>query len=390
MPVNNSIAAFAEEMTEWRRDIHAHPELRFEEFRTAETVAKKLEEWGLEVHRGIAGTGVVGVLRSGNSGRTIGLRADMDALPMPEETGLPHASTIPGKMHACGHDGHTTMLLGAAKYLAETKNFDGTVHFLFQPGEEGGAGARIMIEEGLFERFPCDSVYGIHNDPGLKLGETSVVAGPILAASDGVIITVHGRGGHAARPHIALDPILVGAQIVVAIQGIVARRVDPLDSAVISLCQFHAGTANNVIPNTATVSGTVRTLRPETRDEMERLITQIAKATAAMYDAEATVEYRRGYPPTVNHEAETERAALAAAKVMGADKVIRKRPPAMGAEDFSYMLIERPGCFLKLGQAAADKGGVPVHNTKYDFNDDALPIGASFFAAIVEQELARG
>jgi amidohydrolase len=390
MPVNNSIAAFAEEMTEWRRDIHAHPELKFEEFRTSDLVAKKLAEWGVEVHRGLAGTGVVGVLRNGNSGKSIGLRADMDALPMPEETGLPHASTIPGKMHACGHDGHTTMLLGAAKYLAETKNFDGTVHFLFQPGEEGGAGARIMIEEGLFDRFPCDSVYGIHNDPGLKLGETSVVAGPILAASDGVIITVKGRGGHAARPHMALDPILAGAQIVVAIQGIVARRVDPLDSAVISLCQFHAGTANNVIPNTAVISGTVRTLRPETRDEMERLITQIAKATAAMYDAEAIVEYRRGYPPTVNHEAETERAALAAAKVMGADKVIRKRPPAMGAEDFSYMLIERPGCFLKLGQAAADKGGVPVHNTKYDFNDDALPVGASFFAAIVEQELGRG
>ena len=390
MPVNNSIAAFAEEMTAWRRDIHAHPELRFEEHRTSDLVARKLAEWGIEVHRGIAGTGVVGVLRSGNSGRSIGLRADMDALPMPEETGLPHASTIPGKMHACGHDGHTTMLLGAAKYLAETKNFDGTVHFLFQPGEEGGAGARIMIEEGLFQRFPCDSVYGIHNDPGLNLGETSVVAGPILAASDGVVITVQGRGGHAARPHLSLDPILVGAQIVVAIQGIVARKVDPLDSAVISLCQFHAGTANNVIPNTAVISGTVRTLRPETRDEMQRLITQIVQSTAAMYDAEAVVEYRRGYPPTVNHEAETERAALAAAKVMGVEKVIRKRPPAMGAEDFSYMLIERPGCFLKLGQAAADKGGVPVHNTKYDFNDDALPIGASFFAAIVEQELPRG
>ena len=390
MPVNNSIAAFANEMTEWRRDIHAHPELRFEEFRTSETVARKLAEWGIEVHRGIAGTGVVGVLRNGNSGRSIGLRADMDALPMPEETGLPHASTIPGKMHACGHDGHTTMLLGAAKYLAETKNFDGTVHFLFQPGEEGGAGARIMIEEGLFDRFPCDSVYGIHNDPGLKLGETSVVAGPILAASDGVTITVQGRGGHAARPHMSLDPIVVGAQIVVAIQGIVARKVDPLDSAVISLCQFHAGTANNVIPNTATISGTVRTLQPGTRDEMQRLITQIARNTAAMYDAEAVVEYKRGYPPTVNHEAETERAALAAAKVMGEDKVIRKRAPAMGAEDFSYMLLERPGCFLKLGQAAADKGGVPVHNTRYDFNDDALPVGASFFAAIVEQELLRG
>ncbi|WP_421995909.1 M20 aminoacylase family protein [Roseococcus sp.] len=390
MPVNNSIAAFAEEMTEWRRDIHAHPELLFEEHRTAETVATKLAEWGIEVHRGIAGTGVVGVLRSGNSGRTIGLRADMDALPMPEETGLPHASTVPGKMHACGHDGHTTMLLGAAKYLAETKNFDGTVHFLFQPAEEGGAGAKVMIEEGLFERFPCDSVYGVHNDPGLKLGEISAVSGPILAASDRVTLTVKGRGGHAARPHMSLDPILIGAQIVVAIQGIVARRVDPLDSAVISLCQFHSGTASNVIPDTATINGTIRTLRAETRDEMERLITQISQNMGAMYDAEVVVEYKRGYPPTVNHEAQTERAAIAAAKVSGADKVIRKRPPAMGAEDFSYMLIERPGCFLKLGQAGANKGGVPVHNTKYDFNDDLLPIGASFFATLVEQELPRG
>ncbi|WP_424812626.1 M20 aminoacylase family protein [Roseococcus sp. YIM B11640] len=390
MPVNNSIAAFAEEMTEWRRDIHAHPELLFEEHRTAELVAKKLEDWGIEVHRGIAGTGVVGVLRNGSSTRTIGLRADMDALPMPEETGLPHASKFPGKMHACGHDGHTTMLLGAAKYLAETKNFDGTVHFLFQPAEEGGGGARVMIEEGLFQRFPCDSVYGVHNDPGLKLGETSVVAGPILAASDRVTITVKGRGGHAARPHMSLDPIVTGAQIVVAMQGIVARRVDPLDSAVISLCQFHSGTASNVIPDTATINGTIRTLRAETRDEMERLITQIATNIGLANDAEVVVEYKRGYPPTVNHEAETERAALAAAKVMGTDRVIRKRLPAMGAEDFSYMLIERPGCFLKLGQAGADKGGVPVHNTKYDFNDDLLPIGASFFATLVEQELARG
>ncbi len=390
MPVNNSIAAFAEEMTEWRRDLHAHPELSFEEHRTAETVARKLEEWGIEVHRGIAGTGVVGVLRNGTSGRSIGLRADMDALPMPEETGLPHASTVPGKMHACGHDGHTTMLLGAAKYLAETKNFDGTVHFLFQPAEEGGGGARVMIEEGLFDRFPCDSVYGVHNDPGLKLGETAVVAGPILAAADRVTITVKGRGGHAARPHMSLDPILTGAQIVVAIQGIVARRVDPLDSAVISLCQFHAGTAGNVIPDTASINGTIRTLRPETRDEMERLITQISQNIAAMNDAEVVVEYKRGYPPTVNHEAETERAAMAAAKVMGADKVFRKRPPAMGAEDFSYMLIERPGCFLKLGQAGEEKGAVPLHNTKYDFNDDLLPIGATFFSTLVEQELPRG
>ncbi|MBY0336774.1 MAG: amidohydrolase [Acetobacteraceae bacterium] len=390
MPVINRIADFAPEMAEWRRTIHQHPEICYEEVKTSDLVAAKLAEWGIEVHRGIATTGLVGVLRNGSSGRSIGLRADMDALPMPEETGLSYASKVPGKMHACGHDGHTTMLLGAAKYLAETRNFDGTVHFIFQPAEEGGAGGKVMVQEGLFSRFPCDSVYGVHNDPELKLGECSVVAGPVLAASDRLEILVSGVGGHAARPHTTIDPVLVGAQIVVALQAIVARRVDPLDSAVISLCQFHAGTASNVIPETAEIKGTVRTLRPETQDEMERLITRIAEGTAAAHGAEARVTYRRGYPPTVNHAAETERAALAAAKVMGTERVIRDRLPKMGGEDFSFMLLERPGCFVNLGQADGAKGAVPVHNTKYDFNDDLLPVGASFFAALVEQELPRG
>jgi hippurate hydrolase len=389
MPVINRIAAFAPEMAEWRRTIHQHPETCFEEEMTSELVAQKLAQWGIEVHRGIAKTGLVGVLRNGSSGRSIGLRADMDALPMPEETGLPYASKVPGKMHACGHDGHTTMLLGAAKYLAETRNFDGTVHFIFQPAEEGGAGGKVMVDEGLFSRFPCDAVYGVHNDTELKLGECSVVAGPVLAASDRLEIHISGTGGHAARPHTTIDQVLVGAQIVVALQSIVARRVDPLDSAVISLCQFHAGTASNVIPETAEIKGTVRTLRPETQDAMERLITQIAEGTAAAHGAAARVIYRRGYPPTVNHAAETERAALAAAKVMGTERVIRQRLPKMGGEDFSFMLLERPGCFVNLGQADGAKGSVPVHNTKYDFNDDLLPVGASFFAALVEQELAR-
>jgi hippurate hydrolase len=390
MPVINRIAAFQPEMQAWRRDIHAHPELNYEEHRTSETVARLLASWGIEVHRGIATTGVVGVLRIGSSGRAIGLRADMDALPMPEETGLPHASTVPGKMHACGHDGHTAMLLGAAKYLAETKQFDGTVVFIFQPAEEGGAGGQRMVQEGLFKRFPVDAVYAVHNDPGTKLGEMTVVTGPVLAAADGLDIRVRGRGGHAARPHLAIDPVLVGAQIVVGIHQIVSRRVDPLDSAVISLCQFNAGSARNVIPDSAEIRGTVRTLLPRTQDAMERLITQAAKGIAALNDAEVEVDYQRGYPPTVNHAAETERAALAAAKVSGVERIIRDAPPVMGGEDFSFMLLERPGCFVRIGQADGAKGAVPVHNTKYDFNDDLLPIGASFFAQLVEQEMPRG
>jgi amidohydrolase len=314
----------------------------------------------------------------------------MDCLPMEEQNGFAHRSTIPGRMHGCGHDGHTATLLGAAKYLAETRNFDGTVHFIFQPAEEGGGGGRVMVEEGLFTRFPCDQVYGIHNDPTLPLGEASAVAGVILAASDRLEITVKGVGGHAARPHVTIDPVLVGAHIVVALQALVARRTDPLDSAVVSLTQFHAGSASNVIPDVAELKGTVRTLRPETRDMMERLITQVAQNTAAAHEAEAVVTYIRNYPPTVNHAAETERAALAASKVLGEGKVLRSRPPIMGAEDFSFMLLQRPGCFVKIGQQGADKGGVPVHHPRYDFNDDALPVGASFFATLVEQELPRG
>lgn len=390
MPIINRIADFHAEMTAWRQDIHAHPELCYEEHRTSEIVATKLAEWGIEVHRGLGATGVVGVLRSGSGGRAIGLRADMDALPMPEETGLPYASTVPGKMHACGHDGHTTMLLGAAKYLAETRNFDGTVVFIFQPAEEGGAGAKRMLEDGLLDRFPFDTVYGVHNASNLPLGEAAVVAGPVLAAADGVTIHVRGRGGHAARPHIGIDPVLVGAQIVVNLQALVARRVDPLDSAVLSLCQFHAGTASNVIPDTAEIRGTVRTLKAETRAEMERLITQIATGVGAMHDAEVTVTYRRGYPPTVNHANEAERAAKAVGQVLGGERVIRNRPPAMGAEDFAYFLLERPGCFVHLGQRDGERGKSPAHTTTYDFNDDLLPIGASFFSRLVEQELPRG
>ena len=389
MPIINRIAAFHPEMQAWRQDIHAHPELGYEEHRTSETVAKLLAGWGIEVHRGIAGTGVVGVLKNGDSSRAIGLRADTDAVPMPEETGLPYASANPGKMHACGHDGHTAMLLGAAKYLAETRAFDGTVVFIFQPAEEGGAGGQRMVQEGLFKRFPVDAVYGVHNDPNSPLGEMIAVTGPILAAADMLTIRIKGRGGHAARPHMAIDPILVGAQVVTGIHQIVSRRVDPLDSAVISLCQFNAGSAMNVIPEVAEIAGTVRTLRPKTQDEMQRLITQAATSIAALNDAVAEVDYQRGYPPTVNHAAETDRAALAAAKVMGKERVVRDRPPIMAGEDFSFMLLERPGSFVRIGQADGAKGAVPEHNTKYDFNDDLLPIGASYFSSLVEQELPK-
>jgi hippurate hydrolase len=390
MPIINRIADFAPEMTEWRQDFHRHPELGFQEFRTSDIVAAKLAEWGIEVHRNIATTGLVGVLRNGGSGRSIGLRADMDCLAMDEQTGAPYASASPGRMHACGHDGHTATLLGAAKYLAETRNFDGTVHFIFQPAEEGGGGGRVMVEEGLFERFPCDQVYGIHNDPGLPLGECTAVAGPILAASDRLAITVRGTGGHAAKPHLTIDPVMVGAHILVALQALVARRVDPLHSAVLSVTQFHAGSASNVIPDMAELKGTVRTLLPEVRDLMERLITQVAQNTAAAHEATAEVAYTRNYPPTVNHSEETARAALAAAKVLGGARVHRNLPPIMGAEDFSFMLLERPGAFVFMGQKGADKGGVPVHHPEYDFNDEMLPVGASYFATLVEQELRHG
>ena len=391
MPVLNRIADFTAEMTAWRRDFHAHPELGFQEERTSGIVAALLADWGIEVHRGIAGTGVVGVLRNGGSGRAIGLRADMDCLPMTERpTDRPHRSTAEGRMHACGHDGHTAMLLGTAKYLAETRNFDGTVHFIFQPAEEGGGGGRVMVEEGLFERFPCDQVFAIHNAPMLPLGEVAITGGPQLAAADGVTITIQGLGGHAARPQGAIDPVLIGSHIVVALQSLVARRTDPLDSAVVSICQFHAGSAGNVIPETAMLNGTIRTLKAETRAMMETLVRQVAENTAAAHGATAEVTFRHGYPPMVNDTEAAARAAEAAARVIEPARIRRDAPPQMGAEDFSYMLEKRPGCMIKLGQKAPDgRGGVPLHHPDYDFNDDAAPIGASLFAAIVEREMPR-
>ena len=390
MPIHNRIAAYAAEMTQWRQDIHAHPELAFQEHRTSDLVAAKLAGWGIEVTRGIAGTGLVGTLRQGNSARAIGIRADMDALPMPEANGFSHRSRSENRMHACGHDGHTTMLLGAARYLAETRNFDGTVHFIFQPAEEAGGGGEVMVNEGLFERFPCDMVFGAHNDTTIPIGQMTAITGVACANADDFWIRVHGRGGHAARPHCAIDPLVVGAHIVLALQSLVARRVDPLDSAVLSICQFHAGTVGNVIADEAVLNGTVRTFRADTRDAMQQMMGEVVANTARAHGAEAVLRYDRGYPSVINAPDAAECAARAGAKVLGEDRVIRELVPGMGGEDFAYMAQKVPGCFVRIGQADGARGSQPVHTVTYDFNDDILPIGASLWSTLVEQELPRG
>ncbi len=389
MPVHNRIAEFAADMADWRQDLHAHPELAFGEHRTGDVVAAKLAEWGIEVTRGIAGTGLVGTLRVGGSPRAIGIRADMDALPMPEANEVAYRSQFPGVMHACGHDGHTAMLLGAARYLAETRNFDGTVHFIFQPAEENGGGGEVMVKEGLFERFPCDMVFGCHNDTSLPVGQMMAVPGAVNANTDDFYIRVKGRGGHAARPHGGIDPVVVGAQIVLALQTLVSRRVDPLDSAVLSTCQFHAGTATNVIPDEALLSGTLRTLKPKTREEMQRLMGDLVQNIARANGAEAEFTVERGYPSVVNAPEAVERAARAGARLLGEGKVIGEGVPRMGGEDFSYMAQKVPGAFVRIGQADGAKGSQPAHTVHYDFNDDILPIGASLWATLVEQELPR-
>ncbi len=389
LPVHNRIADLAAEMTEWRRDFHAHPELAFAERRTSDLVAERLQSWGIEVTRGIAGTGLVGTLRQGGSTRSIGLRADMDALPMPEATGLPYQSQNPGRMHACGHDGHTTMLLGAAKYLAETRNFDGTVHFIFQPAEEEGGGGGVMVAEGLFDRFPCDMVFGAHNDPTLKLGVMAAIAGPVCANTDDFTIEIRGHGGHAAHPEATLDPVIIGAQIVLALQTLVSRRTSPTEPVVVSVCQFHAGSATNVIPDIALLNGTVRTLTPELRDTMQRLLREVVEGTARANGAEAAITYDPGYPGIINAAEPTERAARAATRLLGEGRVIREQPPSLGGEDFAYMAQAVPGCFVRIGMADGARGSTGLHNVRYDFNDDALPIGASFWASLIEQELAR-
>ena len=388
MSTSELLAPLHAEMTAWRQDIHAHPELGFQENRTAGLVAAKLEAFGFdEVHRGVGRTGVVGVLRAGKSGRSVGLRADMDALPILEVNRFGHCSVNKGVMHACGHDGHTAMLLGAARYLASTRRFDGVVNFIFQPAEEGLGGARAMIEDGLFDRFPCQAVFGMHNRPSLDIGRFAVRSGPMMAGGAFFDIRVTGKGAHGARPETSVDAALVAAQIAVTLQSIVSRNVAPIDTAVLSVTRIHAGDAYNVIPQTAELGGTVRAFSSEVMQLVERSMRRVAQATAAAFGATAEVDFRLLFSPTVNNPAEAEFAARICAELVGQDKVERNPPLIMASEDFSFMLEQVPGCYLNIGNGLAE-GGCEVHNPAYDFNDRALPLGAAFFARAVEAKLA--
>ena len=390
MPIVNRIAEFRDEMTAWRRDLHRFPELAFEEVRTSDFVADKLGEWGIEVRRGLAKTGVVGVVRGQrDSGRAIGLRADMDALPIQELNTFEHASRTSGKMHACGHDGHTTMLLGAAKYLAETRNFAGTVYLIFQPAEEHFGGGRAMVEEGLFKQCPVEAVYGLHNMPGVPLGEIAMRPGAAMAAADTFEIRLTGQGAHAAMPNRGVDPIVIAAQIVTALQTIASRRVDPVESAVLTVTQVHGGDTWNVIPETVTMRGTARTLVAPVRAQVQEALRRVVAGTAEAHGAQVEIDWNGGYPPTVNDAAATDFAARVAAEVVGGEKVTADAPPLMGAEDFSYMLQEKPGCYIWLGNGVGEKGGRGLHNPHYDFNDDAAALGASYWARLVETALPR-
>ena len=388
MSTSELLAPLHAEMTAWRQDIHAHPELGFQENRTAGLVAAKLEAFGFdEVHRGVGRTGVVGVLRAGNSGRTVGLRADMDALPILEVNRFGHCSVNKGVMHACGHDGHTAMLLGAARYLAATRRFDGVVNFIFQPAEEGLGGARAMIDDGLFDRFPCQAVFGMHNRPSLDIGRFAVRSGPMMAGGAFFDIRVTGKGAHGARPETSVDAALVAAQIAVSLQSIVSRNVAPVDTAVLSVTRIHAGDAYNVIPQTAELGGTVRAFSSEVMQLVERSMKRVAQATAEAFGATAEVDFRVLFSPTVNNPAEAEFAARICGELVGQDKVERNPPLIMASEDFSFMLEQVPGCYLNIGNGLAE-GGCEVHNPAYDFNDRALPLGAAFFARAVEAKLA--
>jgi hippurate hydrolase len=386
MPIVNRIADLTAEITAWRRDMHAHPELLYDVERTAGQVADKLKAFGCdEVVTGIGRTGVVGVIRGRKgAGGTIGLRADMDALPIEEATGLPYASTVRGKMHACGHDGHTAMLLGAARYLAETRNFAGTAVVIFQPAEEGGAGGKAMVEDGLITRFGIGEVYGMHNYPGMPVGAFGIRPGPMMAAADYITIEIEGHGGHAARPHLTIDPVLVGAHIITGVQSVVSRNTDPLKSAVVSITMVEAGTADNIIPQRVTLRGTARTLAEDVRVMIEQRLASVVTHTAEAFGARATFHYRRNYPVLVNHERQTAFAAEVAQQVAGEGKVDTALPPMMGAEDFSFMLNERPGAFIWVGNG--DSAG--LHHPKYNFNDDAIPFGTSYWVKLVETALA--
>lgn len=382
------ISEYSADLERIRHDLHAHPETAFEEHRTASIVAQELRRLGLEVHEGLAKTGVVGVVRCGASDRAIGLRADMDALPIQEKTQLPYRSKVPGKMHGCGHDGHTAMLLGAARYLAENGGFDGTVYLIFQPAEEGEGGGRLMVEEGLFERFPMQAVYGMHNIPGMEAGTFGVMPGPMMASFDLIDIIIRGKGGHAAFPHTAIDPVLSGARLVEALQSIVSRRVSPLDSAVVSITVFQAGDTHNVIPESARLSGTVRAFKAEVRDAVEAEMRRICEGVALANGVEIELSYDRRYPPTVNAPVQAEAARRAAVRLVGEDRVLSNGQALMAAEDFAFMLQVKPGAYVWLGNGVGSQGGCMVHHPEYDFNDAILPVGSAYWVSLAQSELA--
>ena len=388
MPVIGRIAEFGSDMVSWRRDIHAHPETAFEERRTSELIANMLASFGIEVHRGLARTGVVGTLKAGDGRRAIALRADMDALHVHEQNAFAHRSRHEGKMHACGHDGHTAMLLGAARYLAETRNFEGTVHFVFQPAEENEGGGRVMVTEGLFDHFPVEAIYGMHNWPGLPAGQFGVMKGPVMAAFDVFEITITGRGAHGAMPHLGIDPIVTAAAAIQALQTIASRRASPLDAAVISVTQIHAGETWNVIPDAVLIRGTTRSFRPETQDLIEASMRQILDGVGAAHGATVSLRYERRYPATVNTAKETETAAAAASWVTRPENVLHELEPSMASEDFAFMLREKPGCYVWIGNGPREDGRM-LHNARYDFNDEILPVGASYWARLVESTLPK-
>ena len=396
MKIIDSITTQAAGIAAIRKQIHANPELCFAEVQTADLVAAKLTEWGIPIHRGMGTTGVVGIVKSGTSDRAIGLRADMDALPMQEFNTFAHASKNAGKMHACGHDGHTAMLLAAAQHLAKNRNFDGTVYLIFQPAEEGGGGAREMIKDGLFDKFPVEAVYGMHNWPGMPVGKFAVSAGPVMASSSEFKVVIHGKGGHAALPHDGVDPIVAACQMVQAFQTIISRNRKPIDAGVISVTMIHAGEATNVIPDSVEIQGTVRTFTLELLDLIEKRMREIAEHTSAAFGATCDFEFERNYPPTINSVAEANFAAKVMGDIVGSANV-QPQEPTMGAEDFSYMLLAKPGayCFIANGEGdhrAIGHGGGPcmLHNPSYDFNDDLIPLGATFWVRLVEESLKAG
>jgi hippurate hydrolase len=396
MKLIDPILQFQNELKLIRRAIHANPELSYEEFKTADLVAEKLTEWGIPIIRGLGGTGVVGIISNGSSKRSVGLRADMDALPLQELNDFAHKSINPGKMHACGHDGHTTMLLGAAYYLAKHKNFDGTVYVIFQPAEEGAAGAKRMMDDGLFEQCPMEAVFGMHNWPGSPSGTMGVIPGPMMASSNEFELTIKGKGSHAAQPHLSIDPVMVAVQIAQSWQTIVSRNKNPLDAGVLSITQIHSGSATNIVPDSASMIGTVRTFTLETLALIETRMAEIAQHTATAFGASVEFSFKRNYPPLINHELETNFALEVMEDIVGASGVLKKLEPTMGSEDFAFMLQEKPGCYVFIGNGDGDHrtaghglGPCNLHNPSYDFNDELLPIGASYWSRLAEQFLAR-